>query len=103
MSEEIKVALKASPVRLEALFEGKDPWKDLDGLEPSNENLDTSPEMLAKILGDSIVLSDKTQLVDYLNFCAPRISKPLAEAVEIWLTKPKDFAAAFEKWLVTNK
>lgn len=28
MSEKIKVALKARPVRLEALFEGGDPWKD---------------------------------------------------------------------------
>ncbi len=103
MTDEIKNALKGSPVRLKALFDGKDPWKDLDEPDEYKQGSEPTVEMLGKILRDSIVLSDPEKIVDYLNFCAPKISKPLDEAVELWLTKPKEFATAFEKWLVSNK
>jgi hypothetical protein len=103
MPDEVKTCLKASPVRLEALYDNGDPWRDLGDPEEYKEGSVPSVEMLGKILKDSIVLSDPSKIVDYLNFCAPKISKPLDEAVELWLTKPKEFAAAFEKWLVSNK
>ena len=56
MNEAIKEALAEKPVRLEALYEGRDPWKDLEGWETvthsaNKDNLFSDPmEMLKEAL-----------------------------------------------------
>jgi hypothetical protein len=99
MSDEIKAALKASPVRLEALYEGGDPWRDLEPVHEAANGLSGDFNSLAKLLVDHIELPEKEMVPHYLEFCAPKLPKPIAEAVEIWLSKPAEFAKAYMKWL----
>jgi len=103
MNEEIKKALKDAPVRLEALYDSGDPWRDLDEPEEYKTHSVPSIDQLAKILTDSIVVAEPERVIEYLEFCETKISKPIDEAVEVWLGRPKEFAAAYEKWLGNNK
>jgi hypothetical protein len=59
LAEHIRMALESSKVRLEALYEGKDPWNDLEALEEVNSSLPgESPRITEAQEGDlSFLLS----------------------------------------------
>lgn len=100
MADEIVKALKAAPVRLEALYEGGDPWSDIEAPQAPAKGPSNDTAQLAKLLTDNIELPEPEMVRHYLDFCAPKLPKPIDEAVEIWLGKPGDFAKAYGKWLV---
>lgn len=108
MSAECSARLLESPVRLSALYEGKDPWSDLieapGAFKGHSERFCEATETLAKILWDSIpnLGVGLPVVVDYLEFCKPRIKQPLGEAVESWLASPEPFTRAFKQWQQKN-
>lgn len=108
MTKECATRLLESPVRLSALYEGKDPWSDLiEAPEsfkvPSDRFSDTNETLANIILSSGADLdADVQQVVTYLEFCKPRIKQPLGEAVESWIQNPEPFVRAFKQWKVKN-
>lgn len=111
LSEKIVEALKRSPVRLEALYEGKDPWTDL---KPSEVDISTgevinhssilskedSPQTigaLVKLLGDEGISTD--YLESYLEDLSDKKKQTVDHIIESALLPqlfPK-FKAAYAK------
>lgn len=109
LPEKAKISIKSSPVRLEALYDSGDPWRDLDPTlvdVKSGELLGKSEQLSAKPvqlndksvhLSDDVMISDEqTAELDLLlqNLKDPDALKKLCEHVgvlSIYAINPKDF------------
>ena len=94
---EAKEALKHRPVDLEAMYEGKDPFQVSDR---SQGQIKPNLGDLAKLMADNIKdMPAPEMLKDYLEFCQPKIPKPMEEAAAQWIEKPQAFLVSYKKWL----
>lgn len=92
-------SLKASPVYLEALYEGKDPWEMAhQNPEPTNFS-DLTIEGMAKILEDHIDAPMKQHIGSYLKDIEPKIKQPLNTLLKGWLQDPAPFLDHYKLWL----
>jgi hypothetical protein len=62
MSAKINAALEGTKIRLEALYEGKDPWTDLDEVDELRSGLSLTDEQEAKL--DAMLLLVKAKDID---------------------------------------
>lgn len=102
-SEAIQKAMKETPIRLEALYDGGDPWKDLDPTGPVSvvkEESVLSPEDLADVLLESIPeIPNPTYLTAYLIDMSTKTSKPLDEVVEVYIKSKEQFLKYYRAWV----
>lgn len=105
MGGKVLEALEASPVRLEALYEGKDPWSDLEGPVNSktqnveNKSMMTPLEQLQDLLAADSIPSDG--LMVYLKGLSDK-GKATVEAIVAQALQPQylaKFKAAYLKSL----
>jgi hypothetical protein len=73
MSDEIKTAMAMSPVRLEALYDGGDPWTDLDSSQPA-----APPAPAASVLSE-----EQCAMLDSFLVDDPQASKMLMDRFRI--------------------
>ena len=106
MIPKITEALKASPVRLEALYEGKDPWLDL---EPSD--VDTTTGEVKSMSVDNVIGTpletlkelleidgiDTGRLEGYVNELAAKKGQPVHDVYRAALKMPDKFKQAYLK------
>lgn len=113
ISQEIKKALQDHPVRLEALYTGKDPWKDLDGSQSVEVN-DSTGEVQVSPVGSSfdtlkehleIDGIDSAHLQSYLNALSQKSGKPVLTVIESALPSERlpKFKTAYLKFLVETE
>lgn len=96
-------AISKAPVRLEALYEGLDPWEtfesNLDPLEDELGAFEGYGRMLSTISG----MPEPKLLSTYLEHIAPKLPKPLEDLVDTWLTAPDPFLKAYRTWLAKRE
>ena len=54
---------------------------------------------MKRILEDSIELSNPEFLEDYLEFCQDRVTVPMQEVIQSWVTNPDPFIRHYDKWV----
>lgn len=109
LNDQIKSALECSPVRLEALYEGKDPWTDLDpsgfyedeiqAVEEESERLPMTIEEMAIALCSAIEIPDERFLPEYLLYAQSKTDRPIQQVVEGWLVKSEPFLKSYKAWV----
>lgn len=122
-SEMILKALERSPVNLEALYTGGDPWLNFDPLKSKLEassvtNEDVAAQIYiksddvdlltiqARLLMEMDVPQSETYLMSYLETChaeAPKFGKNFADIVNGWLNNPKKFLEVYRKWVTKRQ
>ncbi len=102
-NDTIVKAIKETPIRLEALYDGGDPWKDLDGSEPVSvvkEESMLSPEDLAdKLLENIPDIPNPTYLTAYLIDMSTKTSKSLDEVVAAYIKSKATFLQYYRAWV----
>lgn len=101
-SDAIVKAMKETPIRLEALYDGGDPWKDLDAsapITPAKEESSLSPEDLADRLLEEIEVTDPTWLTSYILEMSTKTTKPMDEVVEAWIKSKDTFLKYYRAWV----
>lgn len=96
-------ALNERPVRLEALYEGKDPWLDLEGFETVHHRADAKSHSLLDDLKEALELDglDVEQLEEFIAERAVSKKQPAEKLIESALlpTVLPLFKEMFAKWL----
>ena len=95
--------LQEAPVRLSALFEGKDPWKDLEiDSEAFKVGSWRSKELAQRLIDEipDLPATDVDGLAAYLELFGSRNpNKSLSAAVDDWILHPEIFRTAYKTYL----
>lgn len=108
MDEEIIEAVRRNPVRLEAVFSGKNPWRDLT---PEIEEVRAAPitpvtqatrssktieNLKEKLKKDNLEVE---KLDEYLKILAKKNGITQQQAIDSWLISPKIYQMTTEKYI----
>jgi hypothetical protein len=109
LSQDIQDAIKASPVRLSALFDGLDPWTDLEAPEASYEVYPEAKDLRAAFASPQEELREKLEaqgldsgyLDTYLQQLGSMKNKTVAEMAKAYVGASvfDRFRVAYEKFL----
>lgn len=102
LNDTIQKSLRETPIRLEALYDGGDPWKDLDGSEQvtqAKEPSSLSPEDLADRIMAEMEVPDPTWLTAYLIDVSTKTTKPMDEVVTGMLNSKELFLKYYKTWV----
>lgn len=99
LSSDIVEALKAKPVFLEALYEGKDPFEEGRKNPTASNFSDLSLEEVAKVVSDHIELDSKEHVGRYIGEIQTRVKEPISSYLKQWLANPVGFSEHYGKWL----